>query len=177
MNSLLPRHPRAVTVFPYIAFQLSSPSLHSNLSCCNHEGTFSTLSPTDAGDDRAPGDPIYVNCCIPLQPPLYNVNQSKELVASEGYQVVIFTNILVNRMARGIQWSTVVGEASSLEKWRGPIHEAYFRSLSKKQPLTEGVYLEKCRSFYIRRDKTTGLYNLVADISIASFVGHWTIQR
>jgi hypothetical protein len=44
---------------------------------------------------------LFVNCCIPLGPPLHNVNQSKGLVASEGYRVVIITNILVNRMARG----------------------------------------------------------------------------
>jgi hypothetical protein len=69
VNSLLRRNPRAVMPPTQASYFPVLPS--SNPSSCNHHWkTFRTLSPPDAGDDRAPDFPIYVHCRIPLRPPL-----------------------------------------------------------------------------------------------------------
>jgi hypothetical protein len=50
-------------------------------------------------DDSSQGFPISAYCSIPLWLPLAYVNQPEVLVASEGYHVVVTTNIGANRMA------------------------------------------------------------------------------
>ena len=45
------------------------------------------------------GAPLYVYCCILVQPPMAYINQPKALVASIAYRMIISTDTPVGKMA------------------------------------------------------------------------------
>jgi hypothetical protein len=99
MNDL-PRHLRSA-VFPSTALQLSRGSSHSNISLVTTKWPSTYLHQEIMGMSRDPHFPFFVNCRTLIRPPLHNVNKSKGLVASEGYQVLII-KILADRVTSEI---------------------------------------------------------------------------
>lgn len=56
--------------------------------------------PSDGGEDDVRGFPDSTYCCIAFHLPLTSVNLRKALVASEGYHMVITSNITLKSIAR-----------------------------------------------------------------------------